>query len=146
MKPSPRNKAYISQLTACVMAAVFCFAVSTFAVVWQHQSNVRIAKENNELDNTIASIARHHTEILKQVADEQTFEKLISRNASFALNLAPIREQQLIRVTIDPKLRLEMKRNLESIGHIPVPRPAPARPAAETDARPATIRFVTLTR
>lgn len=148
MISTTRNKAFISNVVACTLTAVFCFAVSSFAVVWQYQSNVRIAKDNVSRENATASLFRQQTEIAKRIADQQTFEALARRNEAFGLKLAAIRERQLVRVTIDPLRRLDMKRNTERIGFLPA-APATnvsllARPAL--DIAPDTIRFAGFTR
>ena len=123
MKTPSRNKAFISHLTTFVTAAVACLAASTFAVVWQQQDNVRIAKENNALDNAIASLARLHTEIAKKIADENTFDALTRRNN--AISLRPVREQQIVRVNLDPRIRLSINRGTELVG-----TPAPSAPVS----------------
>ncbi|MDR1011817.1 MAG: hypothetical protein LBM04_11970 [Opitutaceae bacterium] len=164
-----RNKAFISNLAVLGVTLFFCLGASLFAVVWQQQNNVRIARENNLLENHIASLQRHQTELNNKLASEQTLEVLNRRNAGFRLNLSAVREQQLVRVTRDPKTLLDLKRNAERIGFLPaapatdVPaRPALARPAlaataaiatattddaaTDADTRPSIIRFVTFSR
>lgn len=147
MNSSNRSQAFISNLAAIMLATFFCLGASTFAVVWQQQNNVRIAKENNNLENRIASLQRHQTELNNSIASQQTLEVLNRRNAQFGLKLAAVREQQLVRVTRDPKILLDMKRNMERIGYLPAPgAPALARPAADADTRVPLIRFVSLSR
>ncbi|AWI07972.1 hypothetical protein M2103_001470 [Ereboglobus sp. PH5-5] len=146
MKTSSLNKGYITTLTALVLASVFCLGASTFAVVWQQQSNVRVAKESGKLENSIASLQRHQAELNNKIATAQTLEALNRRNAQFRLNLAAIREQQLVRVTRDPKLLLDLKRNMERIGFMPAApaadAPLLARP--DTNTTPSLIRFVSM--
>ncbi|MDF9825998.1 uncharacterized protein HemX [Ereboglobus sp. PH5-10] len=146
MKTSSRNKGYITNLTALVLASVFCLGASTFAVVWQQQSNVRVAKENDGLENSIASLQRHQTELNNKIASAQTLEALNRRNAQFRLNLSAIREQQLVRVTRDPKLLLDLKRNMERIGFLPASPDTDAPPLArpDTGTKPSIIRFVSM--
>jgi hypothetical protein len=161
-----RNKAFISNLAILGVTMFLCLGASLFAVVWQQQSNVRIARENNLLENRIASLQRHQTELNNKLASEQTLEMLERRNAGFRLNLAAVREQQRVRVTRDPKILLDLKRNAERIGFlsaaptpaaptpaapapaVPLARPVPATATAAdaTDTRPTIIRFVTLSR
>ncbi len=147
MNFSNRRQAFISNLAAIMLATFFCLGASTFAVVWQQQSNVRIAKENNNLENRIASLQRHQTELNNKIASEQTLEVLNRRNAEFRLNLAAVSEQQIVRVTRDPKILLDMKRNMERIGYLPATgAPALARPASDADTRAPIIRFVNISR
>lgn len=149
MKFSNRNQAFISNLAAFGVAMFFCLGASLFAVVWQHQNNVRIARENNLIETRIASLLRHQTELNNKIASEQTLEALNRRNTGFRLNLAAVREQQIVRVTKDPKMLLDLKRNAERIGLIPAApandTPLLARPAGSATV-PSIIRFASLSR
>ena len=106
--------AFISQILVWSLLIVGIAGASGVSVVWQRQLIAQTSNRLKTLENNIAEVQRHQSDITSELAAEQSLDALLRRNAAFALNLAPIREQQLIRVTIDPARRLATKRNAET--------------------------------
>lgn len=141
MNRPPKNNAYVSQLLVFALTLALGAASAGFAVVRQQMRITQTANSIKALEEKIADIARYRSDITSQIATEQSFEALTRRNASFNLGLAPIREQQIVRVTEQPELRLARKRNAETLALMPDTAPANSATTAL-----APVRFVSLTR
>ena len=114
--------AFISQILVWSLVIVGIAGTAGVAVIWQRQLIVQTANRTKILENNLAEIERHQSDITSELAAEQSLDALLRRNAAFALALAPITEQQLVRVTTSPERRLAIKRNAETFAV------APARP------------------
>ena len=118
MKISRTQNAFISQILIWSLVLVGIAGGSGVAVVWQRQLITQAANRMKLLESSLAEVERHQTELNTEIAAEQSLDALLRRNASFALGLAPIREQQLVRVSIPPEQRLAIKRHAEGYAAI----------------------------
>ena len=109
-----KQPAFISQILIWSLVLIGIAGGSGVAVIWQRQLIVQTANRIKILENNLAEVERRQAEIKSEIDAERSLDALLSRNASFNLGLAPIGEQQLVRVNADPARRLAIKHNAET--------------------------------
>jgi len=111
MKISRTHPAFISQILVWSLVLVGIAGSSGVAVIWQRQLIAQTANRIKILETALAEVELHQTELYNEIAAKQSLDALLGLNASFRLSLAPIVEQQLVRVNVSPEQRLAIKRN-----------------------------------
>jgi len=124
MKISAKQNAFISQILVLSLVLVGIAGSSGVAVIWQRQLIVQTANRIKILETSLAEVERRQTELNSEIAAEKSLDALLRRNATFGLGLAPIGEQRLVRVNVDPEQRLAAKRNPETYAVAPTARSA----------------------
>lgn len=79
--------------------------------VWMREQISLTANANKVLEARIADLTRRCEETTTAIAQEQDATVLLQRNTLWGIGLVPPQEGQVQRVTEDPTIRMEAKRN-----------------------------------
>lgn len=116
------NHAFVNQLLVCLLVT-FGFGGSIgLATVWMRHQITVTAQTNRALQANLADVKRRIDATVTVVESEQSYEALTRRNADWHLGLAPATDAQVVRVTVDPVMRLARRRdsNLFNDGFVPI--------------------------
>ncbi len=103
------NHAFVNQVLLCLLLASGLAGSVGLGTVWlRHQITVT-AKSNRALQASITEVRRKIDATVTLIEEEQSYEVLTTRNASWGLGLVPATDSQVMRVAEDPVVRLRRR-------------------------------------
>ncbi len=105
------TSAFVNQLLVYTLVLICTSGSAGLGVVWlRHQMSATAGLVQRE-EQRIRELERRIAETSAAIEEEQSPAVLAQRNQQWALGLVPVREEQVLRVSQDPELRLASKRN-----------------------------------
>lgn len=105
------SSAFVNQLLVYTMVLICTSGSAGLGVVWlRHQISTTAGLIQRD-EQRIRELERRLAETAAAIEEEQSPEALKQRNQQWSLGLAPVREEQVVRVAQDTELRLASKRN-----------------------------------
>ena len=120
MKPTG-SRAFVNQLMVCLIVTFSLGGtIGLGTVLLRHQISLAV-KRNHQLAADLALVERRIFEISTLIESGQVPATLRKLNTDLALGLAQLSETQLVRVGIDPGLRLATRQSRELFNDVAVP-------------------------
>lgn len=114
--PKHSDKGFINQLLLCVTLLFFTGGSAGLGTVWLRHKISETAAGIQRQEQRMREIGRRLAEADAAIEEAQNPELLKQRNRELGLGLAPVTEEQVVRVGQDMELRLAAKRNASLFG------------------------------
>ena len=105
------NQAFVNQMLAGALVMICLSGSIGLATVWMRHQISLTANATKVLDARIAEVDRRVNETTAVMEAEQDPAVLKRRNVQWHLGLAQPTQEQIVRITGDPVMRLAAKRN-----------------------------------
>ena len=103
--------AFVNQFLVWLLVTLCVSGSIGLGSVWMRHQISAIANANRLLEARLADLQRHLDETTTAIEAEQGSEALRRRNAEWRLGLLPVTDAQVVRVTVDPVMRLAQRHN-----------------------------------
>jgi hypothetical protein len=114
------SSAFVNQVLVYALVAICAAGSLGLGTVWLRHQISLAANANKALQAKIAEVQRHIEEMSVEVAAEQDPAVLSRRNQEWHLGLAAPPDAQVMRIAVDPVLRLAALHNRSLFGERPM--------------------------